>query len=254
MRYVTTAVVLLAALFTQGQAVGQKKAAPAPNAPQAPQAPKWAKVTLGGEIRDLLELRAKHNLYVLLDREIPALPDPSQWRGPQPPRPLSYPVRSMQVGDAAWVVTLLDDTSENLKAFLPKLQAGEQPIHVVMEGAIAAAPKDVEPFVTYANAAGKLRVVGKGPLGMGAIKIEGNALPGKYEISKGKYASLAIENGNSPILVTGDAVEQGKLTKGKARVSGKLIVQKQGPLVVDAQSVTIENPPPKMVPKKKKAK
>jgi hypothetical protein len=246
MRYVTTAVVvLLAVLFIQGQAVGQKKAAP------APQAPKWAKVTLGGEIRDLLELRAKHNLYVLLDREIPALPDRSQWQGPQPPRPLSYPVRSMQVGDAAWVVTLLDDTSENLKAFLPKLQAGEQPIHVVMEGAIAAAPKDVEPFVTYANAAGKLRAVGKGPLGMGEIKIEGNALPGKYEISKGNFTFLAIENGTSPILVIGEGLARVSPSKGKARVSGKLIVQKQGPLVVDAQSVTIENPPPKMVPKKK---
>lgn len=241
-RYATTAaVVCLAALWCQPEATGQKKEAP----PQ-----KWAKVTLGGEIRDLLELRGKYNLYVLLDRDIPAVPPASQWQGP-PPKPLFYPVRSMQVGDVAWVVTLLDDKSENLKASLLKLQPGEQPVPVVMEGTIAAVPKDTETFVTYANATGKLRVVGKGTLGMGEIRIEGQVRPGKYEISKGKYATLAIENGTSPILVTGDAVTNAVKVKGNARIKGKLTVQKQGPLVVEAQSITIDQPAQKVVPTKK---
>ncbi len=182
-------------------------------------APKWAKVTLGGEIRDLLALRAKYNLYVLLDRDIPALPVPGQWSGPPPNRPLSYPVRSMQVGEASWVVTLLDQSGDELKTLLPKLCPGKEPIAVVMEGAIAAVPRGSEPFVTHANATGKLRVVGKGTLGMGAIRVEGQSRHGTFEIAKGKVATLAIDNGNSPIYVIGGTDINLTAIKGKVPAS-----------------------------------
>jgi hypothetical protein len=236
MRYVTMAAILLvAALLGQGQATGQKKDI---------SAPPYAKVTLGGEIRDLLELRAKQNLYVLLDRDIALTPRGAGWKGP-PPKPVHFPVRSMQVGDASWVVVLLQDSGDNLTALLPKVQSAEQPTYVVFEGAISAAPRDPEPFVAHANATGTLRLASKGTLGMGEIRIEGQALPGKYEVGKGKFASLAIENSTSPILVTGDAAAQVAPVKGMARVSGKLIVQKQGPLVVEAQSIHVNPPAPK---------
>jgi hypothetical protein len=239
MRYLLmVAVLLLAALWVQPEAAAQKK---------GEAATKWAKVTVGGEIRDLIELRAKYNLLTVLDREVPGLPPASQWPGPQPLQPLQYQVRSMQIGETAWIVVLLDETGSDLKALLPKLRPGQEPVQVVFDGMFAAAPLDREPFVTHANGTGKLRIVGKGDkaaLGVGEIRVEGQALPGKFEVSKGTYTTLAIANGTSPILVTGKAIEPGAPPKAKLRVTGKLALQKQGPLVVEAHSIAVEQEPP----------
>src|SRR5712691_7948827 len=107
MRYLTMAgAVLLAALVGQAEATGDKK-----NEPAAP----WAKAMLGGEIRDLLELRSKLNVLALLDRDMRKATGEYQWNGPPPQRTATPPaevahVRSVQVGDAAWVVVLLDET------------------------------------------------------------------------------------------------------------------------------------------------
>src|ERR1700722_5955988 len=102
MRYVMTAgVVLLAALVAAAQGPYDS--------------PPWAKVTLGGEIRDLLELRSKLNVRVLLDVDQLQLRIPLGWNGPPPRQPGAMThFRSIQVGDAAWVVVLLDETDKDL--------------------------------------------------------------------------------------------------------------------------------------------
>src|SRR5450755_1755479 len=101
MRYTIPAgAILFLALLGQSEGAGEKKGGTTP----------WAQVTIGGEIRDLIELRAKVDVLALLDRDIPAAALQAQWHGPLPPRAIKTAhIRSMQVGDAAWVVALLDD-------------------------------------------------------------------------------------------------------------------------------------------------
>jgi hypothetical protein len=243
MRYVMTAGVLLLAAFL--------------GAAQAPSdTPAFAKVTVGGEIRDLLELRSKLNVGVLLDVDQPLPRIPLGWDGPPPQQGTMTHRRSMQVGDAAWVVVLLDETDKNLSNMLPKLRApAEGGLHVVLEGVIAAS-KDQNPFVVHAKAWGTMRVVegqAKDAPGMGEITVKGQALAGKFEVSKGNFTPLAVENGSSPILVTGKAVEQAAAAKGAIVVHGKLLIQKQGPLVVEAKEIEVKAPPSKKPgPDKKK--
>ena len=148
----------------------------------------------------------------------------------------------MQVGDAAWVVTLLDSTDPELEKTLPKLKAPETGgLRVVLKG-ILAASTDKDPFVAHANAFGAMRIVEKGDKAapqFGEIMVAGQAMPGKYKVGKNNITGLAIQNGSSPILITGN-VEQLREAKGKIFVSGKLIVAKQGPLVVEAKQITAE--------------
>jgi hypothetical protein len=239
MRYVIAAGVALLAVLA-GHAAGQpeKKGEPVPP---------WARVTLGGEVRDLLELRSKTNVLVLLDRDLPRAAADAQWQGPPPQRPGepekgktgTVHLRSMQVGDAAWVVVRLDETEKDLPALLPKLRpSAKGSTRVVMEGTLAAA-KDKDPFVTYATGWGTMRPA-EGAPGVGVIRVEGKGLAGKYEWGKGKTAALAVENGWSPIVVVGKAAE-GVVPKGAGGllVTGKLLVQKQGPLVVEADRVEV---------------
>ncbi len=234
MRYAMTAGgVLLAALLGYSQEAGDKKDEPAAA---------WAKVTLGGEMRDLVEVRGKLNVLVLLDRDMKKSIGQYRWDGPPPANGARdaqiVHVRSMQVGDAAWVVVLLDETDKDADALLPKLRPTATAVPVVLEGRLAAT-KEKEPFVAYANATGRLQLGHKdatGALAMGEIRVEGKALLGKYEVSKGKFASVAIENGSSPILVTG--VTGAK--EGTISVDGRLLVQKQGPLVVDARTIAVK--------------
>ena len=73
MRYAIPAgAILLLAFLGQTEGAGEKK----------PDMPPWAEVTVGGEIRDLIELRAKVNVLALLDRDIPFTAVAAQWRGP----------------------------------------------------------------------------------------------------------------------------------------------------------------------------
>jgi len=216
--------------------------------------PPWASVTVGGEVRDLIELRGKLNVRVLLDVDQPKLTVP--WDGPPPEhdRPKGagkgpdLHVRSMQIGDASWIVTLLDDMDPDLDKVLPQLRPpAKGGLRVVMNGRIAAS-RDPDPFVAHAKAWGTMRVEkddAKLPLGVGSIELVGQALPGRYEISKGKFASLAIQNGWSPIVLTGKGVEQAAQSKGPLSVSGKLMVSKTGPLVVDVQQIGVPKPPQK---------
>ena len=217
--------------------------------------PPWASVTVGGEIRDLIEVRGKLNVGVLLDIDQPKLTVP--WDGPPPERESQVKpkgkgpdvhVRSMQVGEASWVVTLLDDADPNLEKELPLLRPPQKGgLRVVMHGRLAAA-KDRDPFVAHAKAWGTMHVQkddAKLPLGVGSIEIIGEAVPGKHEIGKGEFTSLAIQNGWSPILVTGKGLERAAQPKGMLSVSGKLIVSRTGPLVIDAQSVSVAKPPQK---------
>jgi hypothetical protein len=240
MRYLIPAgALLLVAFLGQSEGAGEKK-----NEPSQP----WAQVTVGGEIRDLLELRSKVDVLALLDRDIPMAAVASQWHGPFPQRALEAKgtarVRSMQVGDAAWVVALLDETDKNLDKTLPKLKAPEKGgLRVVLSGLLAAS-KDKEPFVAHANAWGTIRVVEKGgedSLDFGEIQVVGQAMTGKFETGKGKFTSLAIQNGSSPILVTGK-VDKIAEPKGKLVVSGKLLISKHGPLVVEAKSIGVGSP------------
>ena len=78
MRYLISAgALLLVAFLGQSEGAGEKKGEPSQP---------WAQVTVGGEIRDLLELRSKVDVLALLDRDIPMATVSSQWRGPLPPR------------------------------------------------------------------------------------------------------------------------------------------------------------------------
>jgi hypothetical protein len=204
--------------------------------------PPWASVTIGGEIRDLIDLRGKVNVGVLLDVDRPNLP--AGWDGPPPQHVPQLHIRSMQVGDAAWVVTLLDETDIALDNWLPKLRPPEKGgLRVFVRGRLAAS-KDRDPFVAHAKAWGTMRVAAEGPtaLGMGDVMIVGEAIPGKHAIGKGKFTSLAIQNGWSPILVAGKIVEESNAPKGMVHVVGKLTVSKQGPLVVDAKSISEKIP------------
>jgi hypothetical protein len=233
MRYAILAgAIVFLAFLGQTEGAGEKKT----------EATHWAQVTVGGEIRDLIDLRAKVDVLALLDRDLPVAALATQWRGPLPPRTKKIArVRSMQVGDAAWVVALLDDADPELEKTLPKLKApAKGGLRVVLTG-ILAASSDKDPFVAHANAAGTIRIVAKGDNPapspqFGEIEVTGRALPGKYEIAKGKFTTLAIENGSSPILITGK-VDQLNDAKGKIFVAGKLIVSKKGPLVVEAKSI-----------------
>jgi hypothetical protein len=249
MRYAMTACVLmLAALLGHAQVADDKK-----DDKKDEPAPPWARVVIGGEIRDLLELRSKIDVLALLDRDIPMATLPTQWRGPLPPRKLETKgtahVRSIQVSDSAWVVTLLEPADKDLDKELPKLKAPEMGgLRVYVTLGILAASPDKDPFVAHANAWGMMRVYdkvkdsGTSVPTMGHIIVMGQALPGKYELSKGKFTSLAIQNGSSPILITGkvnltNGPERGQEPKGMVHVTGKLIVSKQGPLVVEANSI-----------------
>jgi hypothetical protein len=229
----TAGAVLLAALSTYDAGAGDKKSdAPAP----------WARVRLGGEIRDLLEVRSKLNVFVLLDRDIKRSAGQFRWDGPPPVSGAKdaeiLHVRSMQVADAAWIVVLLDATDKDADALLPKLRpTPKASVPVVFEGALAAS-RDQDPFVTHANATGGLRIAKNGEpgaLAIGQIEVSGELRAGKYEVAKGKTTSLAIANGASPILLTGKGMEGVGQPKAKETITvlGKLIVQKQGPLVVD---------------------
>ena len=126
MRYLVPATVFLVlGLLVGAPQAGEKKGGLKKE--EAP-SPPWATVTVGGEIRDLIELRGKLNVRVLLDVDQPKLSMP--WDGPPPERfrpkgPDKGPdvhVRSMQVGDAAWVVTLLDETDPDLDNVVTKLR------------------------------------------------------------------------------------------------------------------------------------
>jgi hypothetical protein len=241
MRYVTTAglLVLTITLMGRAQPPGEDKGKGA----------SWAKVTLGGEMRDLIDLRAKLNLLAVLDRDVPMAS--LAWPGP-PLSVLPAPgkgdkkqiahIRSMQVGDAAWVAVLLDPTDPNLDKELPLLKAPEKAgLRVIFEGRIAA-PKDKEPFVAHANGTGTLRTIGqplpKLVLGSGEVVVQGNLLPGKPADAKGLNVLLTIENGFSPILVTSKTVAKARGAEKTATVRGVLQIQKQGPLVVEAASIT----------------
>ena len=202
MRYLMPACVLVVlGLLVGAPLAGEKKGGlKKEDKPTSP----WASVTVGGEIRDLIELRGKVNVQVLLDAE-ERLRLPASWDGPPAEQLPQVHVRSMQVGDASWVVTLLDGTDPELGNALPKLKPPEKSgLRVFVRGRLAAA-KDRDPFVAHAKAWGTMRVAAEGPtaLGMGDVMIVGAALPGKHEFSKGKFTSLAIQNGWSPILVTG---------------------------------------------------
>src|SRR5882762_3086845 len=158
MRYLIPAgALLLVAFLGQSEGAGEKKSALSQS---------WAHVTVGGEIRDLLELRSKVDVLALLDRDIPMAAMTSQWRGPLPQRALGAKgtahVRSMQVGDAAWIVALLDETDKDLDQTLPKLKAPAKGGLRVMLTGLLAATKDREPFVAHANGWGTIRVVEKG--------------------------------------------------------------------------------------------
>jgi hypothetical protein len=231
MRYAILAgAIVFLAFLGQTEGAGEKKSTMTP----------WAQVKVGGEIRDLIDLRARVDVLALLDRDVPTAALATQWHGPRPPRTKKIAhVRSMQVGDAAWVVALLDDTDPELENTLPKLKAPTKGgLRVVLNG-ILAASADKDPFVAHANAAGTIRIVDKGDKAapqFGEIQVAGRALPGKYEIGKGKFTTLAIENGSSPILITGKADQVNK-AKGEIFVVGKLIVSKNGPLVVEAKSI-----------------
>jgi hypothetical protein len=229
MRYTIPAgAILLLVFLGQTDGAGDKKV----------ETPPWAQVTVGGEIRDLIELRAKVDVLALLDRDFPVAALATQWRGPLQPRTKKIAhVRSMQVGDAAWVVVLLDDADPELENTLPKLKAPEKGgLRVALKG-ILAASTDKDPFVAHAHAAGSIRIVegDKREPEFGEIQVSGQAMPGKYEIGKGKFASLAIQNGSSPILITGKAQKIPDLKNSKIVVSGKLIVSTKGPLVVEAK-------------------
>jgi hypothetical protein len=64
-------------------------------------------------------------------------------------------------------------------------------------------------------------------------------------VGKGVTTSLAIQNGTSPILITGKGVEQLSEVKGLIFAEGQLIVSRHGPLVVDAAWVGTKKPPSK---------
>jgi hypothetical protein len=239
MRYLIPAgALLLVAFLGQSEGAGEKKGEPSQP---------WAQVTVGGEIRDLIDLRSKVDVLALLDRDIPVAAVASQWRGPLPQRALekgTAHIRSMQVGDAAWVVALLDETDKDLDQTLPKLKApAKGGLRVALSGLLAAS-KDKDPFVAHAHGWGTIRVVEKGDKDLpefGEILVAGQAMTGKFETAKGKFTSLAIQNGSSPILVTGK-VEQIQEPKGKLFVTGKLLISTQGPLVVEAKWIGIGAP------------
>lgn len=238
MRYLIPAgALLLVAFLGQSEGAGEKK---------GKTSQPWAHVTIGGEIRDLLELRSKVDVLALLDRDFPMAAVSSQWRGPLPPRDVdgTAHVRSIQVGDAAWVVALLDETDKDLDMTLPKLKApAKGGLRVALTGLLAAS-KDKDPFVAHANGWGTIRIVEKGEKDspeFGEILVAGQATMGKFETAKGKFTSLAIQNGSSPILITGK-VDQVQEPKGKLYVTGKLLISRQGPLVVEAKSIGIEAP------------
>jgi hypothetical protein len=251
MRYFVPAFVLIVfGLFAAAPEAGDKK--DGPKKEEQP-TPAWATVKLGGEVRDLIELRGKLNVRVLLDVDLTKNTKGFTWDGPPPANRTTTKeihVRSFQVGDAAWCVTLLDETDKDLDSVLPKLKPPEKGgLRVLMHGRLAAA-KDKEPFIAHANAWGTIRILEnlKKPMGLGEIEAVGKALPGKHEIGKGKFTSLAIENGWSPILVTGAGLkdigntEPLEFVKFDVAVSGRLIVSKQGPLVVDAKSIGLVVP------------
>src|SRR2546430_1273105 len=107
MRYLVPASVFIVLGFLVGvPEAGEKKDGAKKG--QMP-SPPWATVTVGGEIRDLIELRGKLNVRVLLDVDQPKLSMP--WDGPPPERvrpkgpdkARDVHVRSMQVGDMSWV-------------------------------------------------------------------------------------------------------------------------------------------------------
>ena len=127
---------------------------------------------------------------------------------------------------------------------------------VILEGVIAAS-KDRDPFVVHAKGWGTMRPVegpSKGTPGVGEITVKGEALTGKFEVSKGKFTPLAVENGTSPILITGNDVDKAAAAKGALVVQGKLMIQKGGPLVVDAKEIAFKTPPAKKFDKDKKKK
>jgi len=236
MRYLIPAgAMLVMAFLGQSEGAGEKKSEPSQP---------WAQVTVGGEIRDLLELRSKVDVLALLDRDFPLAAVASQWRGPLPQRALESKgtahVRSIQVGDAAWIVALLDETDKDLDTTLPKLKApAKGGLRVALTGLLSAS-KDKEPFVAHAHAWGTMRIVEKDgdrdSPEFGEILVAGEAMTGKFEIGKGKFASLAIQNGSSPILITGN-IAKVQEAKGKLMVTGKLLISRQGPLVVEAKSI-----------------
>jgi hypothetical protein len=234
MRYTIPAgAILFLAFLGQSEGAGEKKGGATP----------WAEVTVGGEIRDLIELRAKVDILALLDRDIPVGGLQAQWHGPLPPRTKKTAhIRSMQVGDATWVVALLGDGDPDLEKTLPKLKAPEKGgLRVALKG-ILAATTDKDPFVAHANAAGTIRIVEDGDKAapqFGEIVVVGQALTGKYEVGKGKFTALAIQNGSSPILVTGQVAPL-PTPSGNIIVSGKLLISKQGPLVVEAKKIGVE--------------
>jgi len=237
MRYTIPAgAILFLAFLGQSEGAGDKK----------PDTPPWAQVTVGGEIRDLIELRAKVDILALLDRDIPSAALQTQWHGPLPPRTTKRTahIRSMQIGDAAWVVALLDDSDPDLEKTIPMLKAPEKGgLRVVLKGMLAATT-DKDPFVAHANAAGTIRVVEEGDKAaprFGEIVVAGQALTGKYEVGKGKFTALAIQNGSSPILVTGQVAPL-PAPSSNIIVSGKLLISKQGPLVVEAKNIGVEAP------------
>jgi hypothetical protein len=72
---------------------------------------------------------------------------------------------------------------------------------------------------------------------LGSVLVEGEALPGEHAVGKEQKSPLAIKNGASPIIVTGNLAKENSQAKGRLRVSGRLRVADNGALVVDADRV-----------------
>ncbi len=76
-------------------------------------------------------------------------------------------------------------------------------------------------------------------LGKGKTLVEGQAIRVAHDAGKGKKDTLAIQNGDFPIIVTGKAAEDNLSAKGTLRVIGTLRAAKGGPVVLEADSVEV---------------
>jgi hypothetical protein len=76
-------------------------------------------------------------------------------------------------------------------------------------------------------------------LGKGKALVEGEAIRVPHDAGKGKKDTLAIQNGDYPIIVTGKAGEDNLSAKGTLRVIGTLRAAKGGPIVLEADTVEV---------------
>ena len=67
--------------------------------------------------------------------------------------------------------------------------------------------------------------------------VEGKAICGKCDLGKADVCTLAVENGKAPIVLEGKLAEEHADGKGTIRATGKLRVQKDGLLRLDAEQV-----------------